>query len=521
MSTSFADGALPPRPDGTPADVVITTEARRPVMDPTLGVPVASPARPLAQHRLVTVGDSITHGFQSMAISKTNLSWPAIVAHQLGLTPELGGPPNADFRFPTYDGYGGLPFNLEWCIRGLQERFGRLALDDAPAAVVSLIHLAYDIKHWWTHEADQTWAPGPGLNHNLAVYSYDVASAYNRKLADIESAIAHPGLLPRLSPTTANDVDRAARRVLANADSYMSLMDAAEAHGNHGGIDTLVVALGANNVLDVVVGLKYLWATGDATRQHGHAWSPSFFAADWEPLVGKLRQIKANRVLVATVPHVTVVPILAAKGERLRPDSRYFDYYTHYWLRDSFDAETDPHLTGDQARAIDSAIDQYNGSIVESVRAAREDGLDWYVLEMSGLLDRLAWRRYLSNPASRPSWWDEVGGAYPLPAPIGGLDPTPDTQFFEAGAAGRSHGGLIALDGVHPTTIGYGILAQEVINLMETAGVTFPGGTDIDFAALLDQDSLVSDPPATLTGDMHIVGWLNKHIDIISALLGR
>ena len=34
-------------------------------------------------------------------------------------------------------------------------------------------------------------------------------------------------------------------------------------------------------------------------------------------------------------------------------------------------------------------------------------------------------------------------------------------------------GGLFSLDGVHPTTVGYGLIAQEMIDIMVRAGVTF------------------------------------------------
>ena len=154
------------------------------------------PTRPVT-NRLVTVGDSLTQGFQSLAIFKTDLSWPALVAAALGLK----GP---EFRYPTYEGYGGLPFNLEVCIRGLQTKFGRLNLGNDPLAVIWLLAFAHDIKHWWTHEADKSWNPLPGLNHNLAVYSYDVQTACIRTLSEIEAAIANPpgGSSTRLLPTT-------------------------------------------------------------------------------------------------------------------------------------------------------------------------------------------------------------------------------------------------------------------------------------------------------------------------------
>ena len=60
--------------------VRIRREPRRPERDPTLGiaVPVDRTGRPA--NRLVTIGDSLTHGFMSGAIFRTDLSWPAVVA---------------------------------------------------------------------------------------------------------------------------------------------------------------------------------------------------------------------------------------------------------------------------------------------------------------------------------------------------------------------------------------------------------------------------------------------------------
>jgi hypothetical protein len=105
----------------TPDDVVISATALPPFADPTLGVVVPSGERSAQppRHRLVAIGDSLTHGFMSGAIHRTDLSAPAIVAHRLGL--ELG----ESFRFPVYGGPGdGLPLNIEALIRHLEESEG-------------------------------------------------------------------------------------------------------------------------------------------------------------------------------------------------------------------------------------------------------------------------------------------------------------------------------------------------------------------------------------------------------------
>src|SRR5690242_16806698 len=53
------------------------------------------------------------------------------------------------------------------------------------------------------------------------------------------------------------------------------------------------------------------------------------------------------------------------------------------------------------------------------------------------------------------------------------LSPRPDTRFFETDVRGRTQGGIIALDGIHRTTTAYTIVAQELINVMTGAGVSF------------------------------------------------
>ncbi|MDQ3236639.1 MAG: hypothetical protein M3Q54_03750, partial [Actinomycetota bacterium] len=86
-----------------------------------------------------------------------------------------------------------------------------------------------------------------------------------------------------------------------------------------------------------------------------------------------------------------------------------------------------------------------------------------------------------------------------------------------------------SLDGVHPTTIGYGIMAQEVIQIMQQAGVLFylgdgqttrTGPVRVDFGRLISRDTLISNPPRSITSDLALIGWLDEVLDgIISRLL--
>ncbi|MEQ8963180.1 MAG: hypothetical protein RLP02_35625, partial [Coleofasciculus sp. C2-GNP5-27] len=166
----------------------------------------------------------------------------------------------------------------------------------------------------------------------------------------------------------------------------------------------------------------------------------------------------------------------------------------------------------------------FTNYIVDAVKDARQQGQDWYVFEMSGLLDRLASRRYIEDPQSRPDWWTK----YELPPELQMLSPVPDSRFFVSDRTGRVSGGLFSLDGIHPTTIGYGLMAQELINVMQLAGVKFylgdgkserSGPVRVDFRRLIRLDTLISDPPRSLSSNLEWLGWLDQNLGIFQRLL--
>jgi hypothetical protein len=68
------------------------------------GVDVPATAEGTPRRRLVAIGDSLTHGFQSSTIYNTEVSYPAIIAHAMGWY--------GHFRQPNYFGEGGLLLNL-------------------------------------------------------------------------------------------------------------------------------------------------------------------------------------------------------------------------------------------------------------------------------------------------------------------------------------------------------------------------------------------------------------------------
>ena len=153
-------------------------------------------------------------------------------------------------------------------------------------------------------------------------------------------------------------------------------------------------------------------------------------------------------------------------------------------------------------------IDAYNACIREE---ARQRG--WHVIDLCAVLDALAFRRNAGRPR------------YPFPAglvtalqqnPLTSFRVRPDgevlldTRYVRLPAQrprddassdvwqNAFKGGVFGLDGVHPTTTGYGIVAHEVLSAFQAAGVPDADPGRLDWAGIVENDSLLLCPPELL-----------------------
>jgi hypothetical protein len=482
--------------------VELTQDVRHPVTDPTLGIPVPHRDRPPNwAHRLVTVGDSLTHGFQHFAIFNTAESWPAMIADQLGI----------QLAYPTYPGPGGHPLNIEYVARRFQ---GNLLLE-----LLEVYEYMRHVRNVYTTPPGSNFPDPEGTcNENLAIWGWDLRDTLVRT-ADTEMALIQPPSASLL-PLVNDSGHRAAVSVLnaARKPSGVALtpLDAARQLGDaDGGIETLCVWLGANNVLGSIVDLKAVLSGPDyqdlTAKSNYTVWTNADYTAELTLVADEIRGITADHVLWATVPHVTIPPISHGLNGPLADCNRYFNYYGRVWESDAtFDPTLDPHLTGYQAWAIDIIIDGYNTALQTLVAQARHNGLDWQIVDLCAVLDRLAYRRNIELNA-RPDEFPE----YPLPPEYNGLD----TRYFTTDNTGNIlTGGLIGLDGVHPTTCGYGLVAQEFINVMTDAGVEFAHGTQLNFEAIRQADTLVSTPPPRINDTLTLIRRLDHDLDLLKRL---
>ena len=486
----------------------LAPEIRRGVEDPTLDIDVdLPPPDGPAAHRLVTVGDSLTQGFHHFAAFDTEVSWPAIIAHQLGILDR--------FRFPSFAGPGGHPLNLE--------RVARKLSANLLGTGVKVWQLMDEVEDWYERGPGAAF-PGPSgpVNHNLAVWGWDLRDVLMRT-ADFDRARIRR-TRDELFGIVSDSGNRSAVTTLETcrlpSGRALTPLEGARLLGDEpGGIETLCVWIGPNNALGTVVDLRIrLSGPGydDLERKGAYTlWTPEHFAAELALVAQEVRRVSARHVLWGTVPHVTIPPITRGLGGPLPACPRYFRVYARPWQdEDSFDDDVDRHITGLDAWLIDTVIDRYNLAMEAVVAGARRDGLDWRVVDQAAVLDRLAVRRN-DELGARPDWATE----YPLPPGYEGLD----TRFFTSDDAGRlQQGGLFGLDGVHPTTAGYGIAAFEFVKVMAGAGVDFstgPDGPGVDFARVLAADTLLSDIPPRIAGILRLLQKVDHRANLIQRLL--
>ena len=440
--------------------------------------------------KLVAVGDSLVQGAMSLAVSDTRNSFTTMVARSLGLS-------DMEFSTPNFMGSGGLPFNLEWMARILEQEFGEdISLFEWPRAVYRIGRMLDDVEEYW--EQGRGAMPLPDqLYHNLGVFGFQVADTCGITPGFCDERIG--GSRDEWMQPPSYGWLRIARRVLNPAglperQGDTQLAVAQRIAQRDGEVENLLVCVGANNCLNTVYRLLVL-ETGSAPPGPDSGctlWSEEAFAPEYRRLAAEIDEVGAKNVFLCTVPRVLDMPlargIMADRGA-LPADRDYFDFYTRPWLdTDEFDPGRDLSITGLEAREIDRRQDAYNRVIRE---IADERG--YHVVDLCRVVEQRAWYRHHGNPPGH------------MPEPIADLD----SRFMRLGDNGALvAGGLFSLDGMHPTLCGYGLLAQACVEAIRATGQAV---RDVDFRQLRRLDTLVSTPPRTLGDIMGMLRTLETH----------
>lgn len=460
--------------------------------------------------KLVAIGDSLTQGVQNGAIFRQYLSYPALIADSLGLDV-----PN-DFRAPRFPG-SGIPFNLEWFLRSLRERVGtemdrREWIWKFPFSLEDFID---EVEDCYERGRGSRPAAYDGIYHNLAVASFRVRDSFTVDSNYCSEQIdrAEGWWEDDFLGLPSAPMYRIAQRVLNSRpqqdgrNTWTQIDNLRELNNGEGPVENLIVFFGANDCLGTVVELTVRDMNEEppddsqARREAYNLTSAAVFRNDYEELVAAISEaISENtRVFVGTVPSVTIPPI--TQGIRpVQPDMAdgdgYFQYYGPFFSTEENFNTGHKHLTRDEVQTIDRRIDDFNTIIREIVEDQNGRNGGWHVVDIHGLLNRLAVKRNNMSIAPQQPLRDLLRDDWDRPDhPLLSLNPIPSVLRLETRDARRLGGGLFSLDCIHPTTIGYGLIAEEFLREMQAAGVPNADPNRLNWGNIIQQDSIIQFPP--------------------------
>ncbi|WP_017297001.1 hypothetical protein [Nodosilinea nodulosa] len=459
--------------------------------------------------KLVAIGDSLTQGFQSGAIFRTDLAYPTLMARAMGLKVP------SEFPIPTFAG-SGLPINIEDLLRSMEQTLGQDidAWEWVVRFPVLLNQYVGGVEDLYERGAGSRPASYGGCYHNLAVWGFRVADSFTVTSAYCDKTIRRDeGWLENdFFGLPSAPMYRTAKQVLnPNFDNrkatWTQLHNLKAIVQQDGQLDALILWLGANDCLGTVVNLdlkdmteadvQKLEQTGQlndpVARRAWNLTNPNLFKRDFAVLVETVAKIipPTTKVFVGTVPHVTIPPITQGLGAF---DGKYFEYYGSFF--DTAQNTDSPpqrrHLSKAQVIAIDQRVDAFNATIREVVG---RQGQGWTIVDTGAMLDTLAVKRNNSTDAPGLPLIEYCRRHGRPDHPLLSLNPVPSILRFDTHNATRLQGGLFSLDSVHPTTIGYGLIAEEFLRAMQAAGVDGADPMQLDWAHIIIQDTLIQAPP--------------------------
>lgn len=453
------------------------------------------------EHKLVVIGDSISQGFNNGGIYRTDLNFPALLNRCFEPVPE--------FEQPLFTAQAGIPLNLEVLVRGLSDQFGdSLEWTEYLPAAGHLYSTLRRIKKYWEGKLTPFSQKRSIPYHNQSVWGFAMNDAWlmtenlsrqyiktHRETYSIFDILPDHAMYITACMVLNPSFD--------DAFENSTQIDNAQYLQNHGGIENLIVSMGHNNIIGAVTDLRFQYSEpadlgAPPSERNYTVYRPEHFEDEFRKLAERVSAIGANHVITPTLPYVTIPPVSRGVNEDLsRHSGGYFDYYTRFWIWDSnFDPERHPHLTKKEAIQLDQSVDEYNRSIKKIA-----DEYGWIVVPLNKYVNAIANRRRGGNiRISFPEDFSKAMQRNPATAYLvndpKNLRLSTDYIRIDEKTGKVNKGGIFSLDGIHPTTIGYGLMAHVYYRTMSDQGIKFDKGLDWDY--IIANDTLVTDPPYLL-----------------------
>lgn len=453
------------------------------------------------KHKLVVIGDSISQGFQNGGIYRTDLSFPSFLARCWE--------PNPSFDQPLFTAQAGIPLNLEVLTRGLEDEFGdSIEWSEYLPAAKYLYTTLRRIKRYWEGKLKPLSNSREMPYHNQSVWGFAMNDAWmvtekksRQHIIDSPETYSIFNMLPDhamyitaclvLNPSFSENF------------SEFTQIDNAKYLQEHGGIENLIVTMGHNNIIGSVSDLRFKYSEPEDLKKFPSdrdytVYRPEHFEQEFRKLAEKTSKIGARQTITQTIPYATIPPVSRGVNEdKSRDNTGYFDYYTRFWVWDSdFNPDIHPHLTKEEAISLDQNVDEYN-KIIKDVA----DEYGWIVVPLNRYVSGIAQRRLGGQVRiPYPEKFCEAMMRNPMTAHLveDRYSPKLSTEYLrtddETGKVKK--GGIFSLDGIHPTTIGYGLIAHLYRETMLKHGISFDKPMDWDH--IIENDTLVTDPPKLL-----------------------
>ncbi len=466
------------------------------------------------KYPLITLGDSLSLGFQNGAVCSTQYSYPSILAKLLE---------DKLFQTVSFTSQGGIPLNMEVLLKGIEEEFGtELGWDDALLISNSLVSTLLRIKRYW----EQDWSrfhQNRELNQpfsNQSLFSATVNDVFVLTDADCNYILdRHISVGNRFQILPQNAFYTAARRVINPSLSLLektsTLFSNVKWFSDHGGMEHFIVFLGANNLVGALTDLKILEATeADLYKKpferNVTVYSSHLFKESFESLAEKLSKLSINYIYTATIPDITKVPLLQ------KIEFADICIYTHIWVKkEDFDKDVHPFLTENELNYLQTLLIEYNEIIKET---AQKNG--WKVLDVYAIVEKLHQRQFNEViPAAAIRALRKNKKTRYLVRNDNSL--SIDTQFPEINESTGQliHGGIFSLDGLHPTTFAYALIAFGFQQLMQENGQKF--NQVFDWDRIIENDTILTDTPLLINDLRKVLYYISADYSKLFSKLGK
>ena len=451
--------------------------------------------------KLFTIGDSISQELMSGAAARTDLCYSTLIAHNLKIN---------NYKFPKW-ALDGLPFNIEILFRRLEESYGAeiSTLEWFSSMITTIPKYLNEVETYYetgNGAENEKYPSTDEFFHNVSVRGFNVSDSWLITPDYCINEIAKTKTKNGSYTAVDNSFLRTALKVLnpqlLPEHNNKSQIDWFKHHCDKEGVDTLMIWLGANNALGTIVDLniKFTEGKGNETKIQSdlfdfNLWHPADFIEDYRTLLNKIDESiengvnKNTKVFIGTVPLITIAPLAKGVGDTInvkigKENLIYSKYYTYFPFDEEYAFKEGINLSFTQVIHIENCIRKYNEDIINLVN---EHNLKtpnrYHIVDLCGVLNQLAFKRNGSSPKYKfPKYFDFK---YPIP----------NTKFYHADVDGTlKQGGIFSLDGVHPTAIAHGIIALEILKVMQEQGVIDANPNELDWDAIFYSDDLYTKP---------------------------